>query len=97
MKKKTYDLSLQRKPKSSATNLTFEGEVVAEIPLGVNPDSILDQVRDFLSGLEWDKKATITIKNDDDKLGVIVDYYIGDDCEDSETIWFDDYMIETED
>ena len=56
-------------------------------------DDLIDDIKHFInnnSQLRYD----IEIKNDNDGLGIIVDMFDLDECVDTATFWFDDYITE---
>jgi hypothetical protein len=71
-------------------NLVVDDQNVAEIKTGEDGAiEITEIVRQFF--LTY-KGCKIVVQNDNDKLGIILDAYEGEENVASETIWFDDFV-----
>jgi hypothetical protein len=72
--------------------LFLDGEKVATMPVGEDAAiEIVKVINTFIKNKAY-RGITVNIQNDNDKLGVIIDLYKGDDNIDSLTLWFDDYI-----
>jgi hypothetical protein len=76
---------------------------IAKIDIDSSNEILLgeDQTRDLVDDINYkideyigDSDNTITIKNDGDCLGIIVDVWNDDELIDTFTFWFDDYYEE---
>ena len=86
--KVTYDGN-----KQETYSLFLDGKTVAE--LLVDEDGVIEMTKEINTFLKENVKLTsetVVIQNDGDKLGVIVDVYVGDEWETGITLWFDDYV-----
>lgn len=76
-------------------DLFLDGKKVAELLVGEDGViEIVEKVRTFISTKrhEFLIDSNLVIQNDNDKLGLIVDLYDGENWLDGLTLWFDDFV-----
>lgn len=74
-------------------SIILNNKVVAEMHLGEDGAiDLVDSIKVFVAEKGRNDFDFIEIKNDGDKLGVIVDIWQTDECIETIAFWFDDFI-----